>query len=161
MKLDKMVIALSIFVVATMGISPIFAADPTNTGTSHASMGVNDTISLLISGDVSWANLLADNIASTPQQTTITSQSNVPINVGVTAAPFATNMPLSALQVQAANGTYEPMNDTASVTAITAMPIPSVGSNTTHAVNLQAQVPFGVLTNSYSTTATWTASKTL
>ena len=53
MKLNKLVIVLSIFIVATMGISPIFAANVT-TGTSQASIGVGDTISLLVSGDVSF-----------------------------------------------------------------------------------------------------------
>jgi hypothetical protein len=162
MKLDKLVIALSIFVVASMGISPIFAADPTNTGTSQASLGVSDTISLLVSGDVSLTSLLADNIITNQgQKTTLTSESNVPITVDVNATDFADNMPISALQVQNANTTlYSPMVSTGSVNVITGMSVPAVGASTTQDIGLQAQVPYGVKTGTYNTVLTWTASKT-
>ena len=163
MKLDKMVIALSVFIVATMGMSPIFAADPTNTGTSNASLGVSDTVSLLVSGDVSWVNLLADNlIINQGQETTLTSESNVPITVNVNANEFGTgNMPLSALQVENVdNASYFPMVSNGSVNVITGMPAPAVGGNTIQHIGLQAQVPFGVKTGTYNTILTWTASKT-
>lgn len=164
MKFDKLVIALSIFVIATMGMSPIFAANPTNTGTSNAALGVSDTISLLVSGDVSLTSLLADNLVTNQgQETTLTSESNVPITVNVNATEFGTgNMPLSALQVENANSTlYSPMVSSGSVNVITGMPAPAVAGNTTQNIGLQAQVPFGVKTGTYNTVLTWTASKTV
>ncbi|BDZ68627.1 hypothetical protein [Methanobacterium ferruginis] len=156
MQKSKKLLALLLGLAMILGVTPAFAEEPYASGTSEASVGVLDTVSIVVSGDVSWSDLYANNVLTSAQQTRITSHSNVPINVTIKGTDFASNLPLSALKFN--NGTEDVDMSTSDQQAIGYLAAPEVEGDSYKDMDLKVQVPFGVLTNSYSTTLTWTAS---
>lgn len=159
MERSKKILALLLGVAMVLGVTPAFAEEPTTTGTSTADVGVQDTVSIVVSGDVSWSDLFANNILQTAKQTNITSHSNVPINVNVKGSAFADNMPLWALKYKNSTNTEYSNMATTDGLVLGNLAAPAVNGDSSQLVDLNIQVPFGVLTNTYSTTLTWTASK--
>jgi hypothetical protein len=162
----KKILIFALGIVMAFGLTPAFATDPSSpTGTNNVTVGVTDSVSILVNTPtVAFGDLAADNIATAATPVTIASTSNVPIDVGVSAAPWTGpgNMPLSALQWGSAGtlGTAGTAmtSELASGKAITSLaaPMPNAAP-TTQNVNLNMQVPFGSLSGAYSTIVTWTA----
>ena len=114
---------------------------------------VNDSVSIVVTGNATFGTLAADNILSSPQPINIKSTSTVPVNIDVKALDWTStngNMPLSALQF----GNSHTAMTTDDQNAIT-----NLEPNSAQDVNLYIQIPFGSLPKNYSTTITWTASQ--
>ena len=148
------------------GLTPAFAASPS--GTNTVTTNVGQSVSLVVSGNAifgsSGSPLQADDVASGVQPINISSTSNVPIDVAVSALAFDSNggnMPLSALQWTNATGSAATPMTTSGTTAVGNMGVPTPnGVNPSQNVNLDMQVPFGTLANAYNTVVTWTATPT-
>jgi hypothetical protein len=116
---------------------------------------VNDSVSIVVTGNANFGSLAADNILSSPQPINIKSTSNVPVNIDVKALDWTStngNMPLSALQF--GNSITPTQMTTDDQNAIS-----NLEPSSAQDVNLYIQVPFGSLPKNYSTTITWTASQ--
>jgi len=114
---------------------------------------VNDSVSIVVTGNATFGSLAADNILSSPQPINIKSTSNVPVNIDVKALDWTStsgNMQLSTLKF----GSSHTEMTTDDQNAIT-----SLEPSSAQDVNLYIQVPFGSLPKDYSTTITWTASQ--
>lgn len=159
MENSKKILALILGLAMVLGVTPAFAEEPYTTGTSNAEIGVKDTVSIVVSGDVLWSDLFANNVLQTAKQTNITSHSNVPINVNVKGSDFSANMPIWALKYKNSTNTEYSNMATTDNQVLTGLAAPVVNGDSSQLVDLNIQVPFGVLTNTYSTTLTWTASK--
>jgi hypothetical protein len=116
---------------------------------------VNDSVSIVVTGNATFGSLAADNILSSPQPINIKSTSTVPVNIDVKALDWTStngNMPLSALQF--GNSITPTQMTTDDQNAIS-----NLEPSSAQDVNLYIQVPFGSLPKDYSTTITWTASQ--
>ena len=151
------------------GLTPAFAASPS--GTNTVTTYVGQSVSLVVSGYAvfgsSGSPLQADDAVSGAQPINISSTSNVPIDVAVSADAFSStndtgNMPLSALQWTYATGSAATPMTTSGTTAVGNMGVPTPnGVNPSQNVNFDMQVPFGTLANNYTTTVTWTGTPTV
>lgn len=160
MRIDKRLLIVAIAIVMAIGVTPTFAAEQT-TGDSGASVDVQNTIYILVAGDVSWTDLFADNIPTDAQQTTVTSKSNIPINVTVIGTEFGTTgnyLPMSALQFKNSTSEYATMSSSSAKQALGDVAVPAVGGQTDKSMDLRVQVPYGVSADTYTSTLTWTAS---
>jgi hypothetical protein len=114
---------------------------------------VNDSVSIVVTGNATFGTLAADNILSSPQPINIKSTSNVPVNIDVKALNWTStngNMPLSSLKFASSHRAMTTDDQNA---------ITNLEPSSAQDVNLYIQVPFGSLPKSYSTTITWTASQ--
>jgi len=156
----KKILVFVFGIAMVLGVTPAFAASPS--GTTDVTVGVDSSVSILVTGAAAWTGLQANAIQDlTNKPININSTSNVPIAVGVDALVWdSANMPLSALQF--GNSTTQTPMTTGSQNAIANLTAGTtftngIGDGNAQDVNLYMTVPFGTLAKSYSTTVTWTA----
>ena len=114
---------------------------------------LNDSVSIVVTGNANFVSVVADNILSSPQPINIKSTSNVPVNIDVKALDWTStngNMLLSSLKFG---------NSHTAMTTDDQNAISNLEPNSAQDVNLYIQIPFGSLPKNYSTTITWTASQ--
>jgi hypothetical protein len=162
----KKILIFALGIVMALGVTPAFAAS--DNGNTAVTVGVAQSVSILVSGTAAWTDLQANELQSTDvNPIKINSTSNCPINVGVDALVWTStggNMPLSALQYGNAT-TQTPMttgsqNAITNLTAGTTFDNNGAGVGSAQNVNLYMTVPFGTLATPYGTTVTWTATPT-